>query len=238
MKQENDITVLSTFALDTLIDETGRVLGTQEGGPAYYLKRVFEDEEISYLFVPSPKMGVEILLTDKGEFGRVPNVTPAMRVGFSEFKTPYIVISTILDEFNLSNISDFKGKAFLDIQGYIRDGKNFGKKKELKDIEILDSAFCLKGTQEELRYIPAHFLEDKKIPLVLITRGERGCEVFYQSVRYEVRPEDILKPEHTIGAGDTFFGYFISQFIKREDPLASAQYATKKTSLFLSSQFK
>lgn len=87
--------------------------------------------------------------------GKVPKKPRPLKVKFSSIKTPFLLISTLLDEFSLKGISNFKGKTFLDIQGYARDGKDFGKKKHWKpDKEIVDSIFCLKGTKQEIEYIP------------------------------------------------------------------------------------
>lgn len=63
MKRKNKITILSTFARDRLLDETGCLIREQEGGPAFYLKNTFKNEKISFLLKSYPSIvKVEILM--------------------------------------------------------------------------------------------------------------------------------------------------------------------------------
>lgn len=237
MKDDKLITLLSTFAIDKVIDGVEKKIHEQKGGPALYLSHVFNEENILFkLKSPSP-VDVEILVTGGGEYGRVPKKPVSMKINFSKIKTPFLVISTLLDEYNLDGASDFSGKIFLDIQGYVREGKNFGKKKKWKPLSnVIKNIFCLKGTDEELKYIPREFLEKQKQKILIRTRGRLGCEVFTEGQRYRITPLSIVDAENTIGAGDAFFAYFISEFIRSNSAYQSAQYATEKTSKFLKSK--
>ncbi len=44
MKKENKVTILSTFAKDILVKETGEIISEQKGGPAFFLLKAFELE--------------------------------------------------------------------------------------------------------------------------------------------------------------------------------------------------
>ncbi len=182
-------------------------------------------------------MEVQILITKKGEFGRIPRRPTPRRISFSKIRTPFLIISSLLDELDLTNLSSFKGKVFLDIQGYVRNGNDFGKKKIWKpNKKVFANLFCLKGTKEELQNLPSQYLQKQKQRLLLITNGKRGCEVFAFGKRLVIKPSKVLKSKNTIGAGDTFFAYFVSRFAKKENVFDSARYAVNKTSSFLSAQ--
>lgn len=231
------ITILSTFAEDKLVNERGSIIRRQKGGPAFYLTRALKSEKHPFTLKSGPVMKVEILITKKGEFGRIPNKLKPKSIRFSAIRTPLLVVSTIMDEFDLKNFPDFKGMIFLDVQGYVRDGNNFGKKKIWKPSkEVMANIFCLKGTKEELKNIPPQFIEAQKRKVLLVTNGKLGCGVFAFGKWYLIKPEKIIRARNTIGAGDTFFAYFVSKFVKTGEILGSVKYATESTSNFLSLQ--
>ena len=122
----------------------------------------------------------------------------------------------------------------MDIQGYVRDGSDFGKKKYWNPPEeVVNSIFCLKGTSEELLYIPSSFLESQKQKILIETKGQLGCEIFIRGKHRAIHPSRIVDTNDTIGAGDTFFAYFISEYIRKQNVQMSAVYATEETRKFL-----
>lgn len=234
MALENKITIFSTFANDKLISESGALISEQKGGPAFYLKQALENERALFVLKTGAKMEVQILMTRKGEFGKVCEKLAPKLIHFSRIKTPFLLISSVLNEFDLTNLSTFKGKVFLDIQGYVRNGDDFGKKKPWNPSkEIMSNIFCLKGTKEELQNIPTRYIKEQKQKLLLITNGKHASEVFAFGKRYIVRPWKVVISKNTIGAGDTFFACFVSRFAKTAKALDSVRYATKRTSAFL-----
>ncbi len=237
MKLKNNIRILSTFTKDVLFDEAGSLVCTQQGGPAFYVTRVFKRESLPFTLTTGLVMGVEILLTKKGELGRVPMRPKRKSALFSNLKEKILVISTVADEFDLKGLSDFKGQVFLDIQGFVRDRKGFGKKKIWRpNVNVFENIFCLKGTKQEMENIPVKFLQQQKKKIVLITNGRRGCKVFAFGKRYIVKPKKITNSISAIGAGDTFFAYFVSAFSNGRDVVSSVKHAVAKTSEFLSFQ--
>ena len=126
---------------------------------------------------------------------------------------------------------------FVDIQGYVRNGNDFGKKQVWNEVrEIAPNIFCLKGTKEEVNYVPQDVLEYQKNRLLIVTDGSNGLEIFYKGGGFSVPAEKISKPKDTIGAGDTFFGFFVSSMYKGYDPEEAAREASKKTANFLQSK--
>lgn len=237
MAQESKITILSTFASDKLVSENGVTIIEQEGGPAFYLKKVFEKEGTLFVLRAGSKINVQILVTRDGEFGKVlKNPTPK-NIRFSQIKTPFLLISSVLDEFDLAQLPLFNGKVFFDVQGYTRDGTDFGKKKLWTASKaVFENILCLKGTKEELRYIPRQYLDAQKQKILIVTKGKSGCEVFVLGKRWVIRPPKVISSKNAIGAGDTFFAYFISYFIKTSKVLDSVKYAVKKTVVFLAAK--
>lgn len=237
MRKRNNITVLSTFAGDTLVGIDGSIIRRQNGGPALYLKRALENERALFTLKTGKKIEVQILLTNNGEFGKVPKNPRPRNVTFSKITTPYLIISTVLDEFDLNNLSTYRGQVFMDIQGYVRNGDDFGKKKLWQSSDETNAKiFCLKGTAEEVQYLPKKVKQTQKKKVLIITKGRRGCEVFALGKRYIVIPPQVVTGVDTIGAGDTFFAYFILCYINTTNARESAKYAVQKTMAFLASR--
>ena len=69
---------------------------------------------------------------------------------------------------------------------------------------------------------------------MVITKGSLGCEIFINGKRYKIKPRKHLNVLNTIGAGDTFFAYLVSRYLKTKDFLKSVEYAVDRTSEFLS----
>lgn len=214
------------------------MLKKEKGGPALFIEQVFKKEGVDFNANTSAGK-VDILITSKGEFGKITQKPKNTEIDFLKMKKSHVVISSLLDDFSFKNIEKFEEKIFLDIQGYVRNGDQFGKKKNWNiKHDIGKSIFCMKGTAEEIKFIPNAIINNQKKKILLITKGKEGCEIFAFGKRYVLKPDRIIKSDNTVGAGDTFFAYFISAFIKSEDVVGSVQYAIKKTSGFLETKIK
>ncbi len=228
------LTVLATSAEDKLVDETGAALESRNGGPAFFISAALQKENVEFSMISPPVLSVDILLKDGEEFGKMNREFPSMQVDFSSIKTPFLLISSVLDDFDLSNISEYKGQIFLDAQGYVRNGVDFGKKKEwVPSKNITSNIVCLKCTKQESQFIPLDFMDMQKNKILLMTEGRNGCTVFENSASTQVPAETVIGTRHTIGAGDTFFAYFISSFIKGKKVTESVKYATRLTAKFI-----
>jgi len=229
------ITIISTFARDKIIDRKRQTINIQNGGPAFYLSNIFKKEKIPFALVTTSKAETEILISNSGEIGKVKKRPKIQGINFSKIKTSFIIISTILNDFDLNEISSFEGKIFLDIQGYVRDGRKLGGKKFFSPSrKITSSIFCLKGTERELKYIPKTWLEQQKRKILIITKGSLGCELFIFGRKLKIKVKKKFPTLNNIGAGDVFFAYTIGKFLKTNNFLKSIKYAIEKTSKFLS----
>lgn len=234
--RKNKITLISSFAADRLFDQNNNLIREQKGGPAFFVSNVFRKMKTPYSIIPSPKMLVEILLKDGDEFGKI-EFRPALKIDYANIDTPYIFISPILNEFSLKNVDQYKGKIFLDAQGFTREAGELGKKKKWESTNLVEnSIFCLKAADYELPYLKKRFLKKQKERILLLTQGAKGCTVYAFGKSFFVKPKRIIKSPDTLGAGDTFFAYFISQYIITKDTYKSASYAVDKTSNFLASK--
>lgn len=234
MERRPNVSLLASYARDTLVSQTGEVLSVQNGGPAYFLESALIEENIKIQKPIFSFFDVSILITPEGEFGKIPQPSSPFTIAWSSVTEPAIIISTILDEISLERVNEFKGKIFLDVQGFVRDGKNFGKKKFWNPGNA--TLYCVKATAEELTFLPEEFIENQKKSLLLITKGKEGSTLYVNNNQIDMSPETIVNPKNTIGAGDTLFGYFVGQLIKNTPPDEALRYATVKTSLFLSSK--
>jgi len=231
------IAVISTYATDHFINsKTREEYKEQKGGPVEFLVRALKKLGLKpSVFTGSETLSVDILVDlEKGdEFGRIrakPTITP-----FPETQARSAIVSTILDEWDLSDSSDFKGLLFVDIQGYVRDGTDFGKKKAWDQVaKLAPYIFCLKGNEIEMSQIPLEVLENQKRErMVIITKDKKGADIFFQGKSFHLTPLRILNPPNTVGAGDTFFANFVYKFLETQDIEISCRFAFDQTSDFL-----
>ena len=234
MAGENQISVVSTYATDRLIDVTTmRILREQKGGPAPYIVQALQSLGFKPKVYTAEEMLVEILVDNNDEFGKIHPVKTKTKL--PNLETPVAIVSTLLDEWDLSRASEYRGKLFVDIQGYVRDGSAFGKKKAWEDIKNLaPSVFCLKGNNVEIDMLPKEVASGQSINrMLVVTKDSEGVEIHHKGQRFDYAPKQIVHPPHTIGAGDTWFANFVAKFIETEDINQSAEFTLDKTSEFL-----
>lgn len=230
------VALISTFAKDYIYNANGILLRKQRGGPAFFITNVFKEMGLSFSVIPSPELKIEIMLKDGDEFGKLPSVSPLV-IDCNKINTPFLAISPIIDEFELMGIDKYKGKIFLDAQGFTREVGEFGKKKKWKPEKAIEhSIFCLKVADYELPYINEHFIKNQKKKILLLTQGSKGCTVYAFGESFIIRPKKIVKSSDTLGAGDTFFAYFLTNYIRTNDQFISAEIASDKTLEFLTAK--
>jgi len=231
-----EISVISTYATDRLIDAaTMQIIKEQRGGPALYIIKALRASGIEPRVYTGEEMMVEILVRKDGEFGKIHE--PMTKTPLPKIATDSAIVSTLLDEWDLTGASEYGGKLFVDIQGYVRDGLVFGGEKLWNTArEIAPFIFCLKGNSIEIDMLPKEVVADQaKNRMLVVTKGKEGVEIFYQGQRLALAPSTTEKPPHTVGAGDTWFANFVAEFTRSDDVQKSAIFALDKTSEFLAS---
>ncbi len=224
------MTVVSTRSIDVLIDSQNGTMRSQDGGPAFFITRALTAEKVPFTLITGSVLHVEILLTPNGEQGKIPKpIQPPRKL--PPISTEAMLLSTIVDEWPCMWPA-FKGRQFIDVQGYVRNPASFGKKKRFAWITA--KPYCIKATAEELRFIPSGLLAaQKKERLLVVTRGAQGASVYHAGKLFSVKPSRIIKRQHMIGAGDTFFAHFVAHFLRSDDASRSAEHATAQTVIFL-----
>lgn len=234
MKQ---ITVVSTFSEDRLYYGKNDKRVSIQGGPAFYISDAFVKENISFEMRLAQRIIVDIFISNDGEFGKISETLDVFYPDYQSIQTPYILLSAIINEISLNTLERYQGKIFLDAQGFVRDGADFGKKKMWNPSDsIKERIFCLKVTLEEAGYLPEQFLEKQKDKMLIITKGSAGADLYFFGQKYSRIPNVQVNAHNTIGAGDSFFSYFIAQFIRVGDAMKSLDFAIIKTTDFLLSK--
>lgn len=229
------LVVASTFAIDRLFDQDGRIIQEQSGGPCLFIRQVLERENIPFVtLTPSEPARVDIRIQNGEEIGSVVYV-PTFPVDWKTILAPNLFISTIQDEISLEGIEEYSGRLFMDAQGFVRLSKQQGLKWSLSD-SLRQQVFCLKATEDECGFIDPAFIEEQKTRLLLITRGAKGATYWISGKRLEVAPKEMIRSSDTLGAGDTFFTYIIAGILREQPIEEAAQEAVQKTSDFLASK--
>lgn len=226
------IHIVSTYANDILLDDQGVVFARHPGGPIRFIERALTDVDVPHQSHSGEDMDVEILVTDKGEFGRV-SQQPAPRK-LSEIGAPkWAIVSTVLDEWTIDDAA-IPQKLFVDIQGYVRDGGIFVQKRQWSiSPQTAQKIYCVKGTEEEITYIPADILESQKQRLLIVTKGADGVDIYHKGKLTTVPAVKVRTLKDTIGAGDTFLAYLAASLYAGLSVPDAGMRAAHKTAEFL-----
>lgn len=234
MLRAKNISVVSSYATDRLIDaRAGKIIREQKGGPALYLVHALKKLGLHPEIFTGKKLLVDILVKQNDEFGSIKQ--KPLRLPFPPIKARSTIVSTILDEWDLSNAGKYPGLLFVDIQGYVRDGNDFGKKKPWEEIrDLAPSIFCLKGNSVEIGMLPSDVIDDQKRKrMLIVTKDREGVEIFSKGQHIDCQPATVVRPPNTIGAGDTLFANFVYQFMSTDNLESAAYFALNKTREFL-----
>lgn len=231
------IAVVSTEANDILINSEGKIFSRQPGGPTLFIERALKDSRVPYKLFKSDVIDVHILVTDEGEFGKVPSRPIQRKLGELNVRQ-WAIVSTVLNEW-IINDGPLPDKLFIDLQGFVRDGNDFGKKRRWEEInEFADKVFCLKGTEEEVACLPPAIIEDQKNRLLIITKGTEGADIFDRRKFTHISVEEVTGIPNTIGAGDSFLAYFVAAMYQGSEPAEAGAIAAQKTTEFLKQKFR
>lgn len=232
---DGKLIVASTAAEDRLFDGSGRLLRRQAGGPLFFIHRVLMQEGLPHVVsAPAESASVDIRLREGEEVGRVTFV-PDHPFSWRDIVSDNVLISTLLEEVPLVGAEAYGGRIFLDAQGYVRSARLSRRPWPMAD-GSWPSVFCLKATEEECAYTDARFIEDQKRRILLVTRGARGVAGWAYGVGFGAEPDRVLRPSDTLGAGDSFFAYFVAGIIRNLSVRQSVRRAVAKTSGFLAAK--
>jgi len=228
----SQLNVVSSKAVDVLLRPDGSRIDEISGGPAFFIRSALQESGVDFTINEGEKMQVEVKVYDHKEISKV--ARPSQTRKLSEIDAgDWCIISTLLNEWSIDVVPKC---AFVDIQGYVRDGSRFGGKRSWPiDGETSRKIYCLKGTAEEISYLPAELVEDQKANrMLVITDGERGSTIYCAGEQVSIPAELVENLPNTVGAGDTFFAYFAASLYQGNDFRTAGAYASTKTAEFLS----
>jgi hypothetical protein len=230
------ISVVSTYTSDILIDSGNKLLDLRSGGPAYFISAALSTENVDFELITGNDITTEILITKEGEYGKIPIQPKSLHLKNTKLN-PWTIVSTVLDEWDISNIS-LPDYTFIDIQGFVRNGSDFGIKKVWKNSQkIIAQSYCIKGTAEEINMLPAPLLETQKKKLLIITNGSKGLDLYVNGKQYFLAVNELKELPDTIGAGDTFFAYMVAGMYKGLSAVDACVYSINKTTFFLENKY-
>ena len=230
-----NITVISSFARDTIVDASGK---KQEllGGPALFITDALEKTDFQYqLITPPQPFTVEIQVDARGEHGRIVNQPPVTIIDLAKHTEAPVLISTILQEFEFINKSNGARWLYIDAQGFVRDGRfSGGKKRWQPPSNMTNTIACLKATDQESKYIdPAILQHLKERAIVIITNGSQGSVLYNLGSISRLVPKMKADTKNTVGAGDTLLALFTAEHIRSNNVELSLKRATDGVTDFL-----
>lgn len=230
--KDDTITVVSSRAVDILLRKDGTVIDKIEGGPAFFIESALRDANVPFRLNEGEQMTVNIEVRKDGEYGKVTPASTRRSLGDIDING-WCMVSTLLDEWKIEG--DLPDRLFVDIQGYVRDGTDFGLKQSWPlDRSTTSKIFCLKGTEEEVCYIPDDIIdEQKKERMLVVTQGRRGAAIYYEGNKYSIPARPLNNLPDTVGAGDTFFSYYIAALFNGSNAEDAGYRAIRKTREFL-----
>jgi hypothetical protein len=218
------ITVASSYALDLIYLKDKTVV--RDGGPALFIRRQLKREQLPFFHCKGKHVGlVEIDLRGEKPTGRT---IKASSIILPEPEEPpdLFLLSTLLDEAPVKPLGKLNA---IDIQGYVRDCSDFGKKISFSHPD-LNRFQIIKATKKEALYLPKELLDTH--PLLLITDAEQGLELKSCGKSQKILVEP-LSPPDAIGAGDTFFTAFSTHYCKTGSVDSAVKHALNQTRALL-----
>src|SRR3990167_9074820 len=158
-----ELTVVSTYVKDFLLDVRGQPISVRSGGPAWFFSRILQQRAIAYELITGAEREVEIVVMTGGEErGRVRDEVEAQPLPSTN--TPNLLISTLHHEWDIRSLRNYVSRVFLDVQGFVRNPvAGFGEKKLWSEIEdVATRLFCVKATEREAQFLPEGFIEEQK----------------------------------------------------------------------------
>lgn len=227
-RPNHSIQVISTYAIDEIIDRCGCVTKVL-GGPAFWISQAVKKLPFRLTLVTPPEVAkVRVRVTRNGEVGTITKLRPFTNI--AKIHKP-VLVSTIGRELSPRQMQMLTGPIALDVQGYIRV-----LKKSVRfslPMPLAQNIIIMKATLAETRKIdPALLADQKRYRLLLITRGAKGF-ILYDHGRSREYTGKPIKPKNTIGAGDTVFAVFSSIYFSGRTSHYAAQEALRDVREFL-----
>lgn len=217
------IKIFSTYTKDEIDNQDKNLKIIRNGGPAFFIENIFKKNKIKYKMI-SQKAVIKIEIKNGIEEGILKNKLREKKIKNIK-NDDIIIISTVDKEWLFCGKFLKKAIIFLDVQGYVRAIR---KNKLICKSDFWNNIFCIKGNEHEIRWLPKNVIKNQKRKCLIVTKGVEGAVVYLRNKKYILNAKKV-KPEDTIGAGDTFFAGFIAGFIRNNgDIVKSGKFAIKE----------
>lgn len=223
--------VIASFAQDEVHDTRSGIRELRPGGLAYWINLCFESIKSSLAIhtAKTPAI-VSISVSEGEETGVILHVPRIMPLSQNYRDASLFMVSTISDEYDLHDLEQTTGIHALDVQGYLRS--NFFSRPDSEIDFVLKLFEIVKMTESEMGVIPVHIVNEFKKRICLVTKGSKGFSLFENGIE-TIFEATKINTQDTIGAGDTFFAAFCSEYIKSNNSIAAANFAKIQVELFL-----
>jgi sugar/nucleoside kinase (ribokinase family) len=162
----------------------------------------------------------------------------------TSFDAKIIHVAPIAGEIAPETVNELRKKTkilSLDPQGFLREFSKDGRVsvKNLMPQSVLEQIDIYKSSSEEIRVVTG--LQSLKkamkkisglgVKIVIVTMDAGGAEVFFEETFHRIpayKPATLIDPT---GAGDTFAGAFLAEYVKRKDPVWCACVGAAAASL-------
>jgi len=132
--------IISIYSRDIFLESNE----IKKGGPARFIKFVFDKNFVEYELISAEKEAVVEIKKFQGE--ERGKINQSYNIPLREIsKNCNILISTILKDVDLDKIPKVEGLSAIDIQGFVRDDKSFGNKLKF-DFKNYSKFDIVKGT--------------------------------------------------------------------------------------------
>lgn len=236
MSNQKGIAIISTFAKDcvTFLDEGKTEI--KRGGPAFWIERVLKRNKVPYyLVLGDHDCLVEVEIQNGQPLpGKIKNLAT---ITLSEpLVADATIISPLLDEFDLNQVSKIHGTVAVDVAGYTRAGKwgqgiqNVPTPSE----DIRSKIEILKANDREYACLADDWTEEqKKNRILLLTHGKDGLDLWDKGEQMHFKAPD-AQPKNVLGSGDTFITAFVISYLRHKSARQACVEATQEVKeLFL-----
>lgn len=226
-KDKPNITLISSFSRDKIVKDDA--VSYCLGWPAYFIEKAFKKEDIRIENISKANFfEIEIHTWSDWETGKV--ISKRSNRLQHQIDCENIIISTIMDEFKLSDVRHVKAKRlFIDLQWFCRIYKT------IRDTRYFDQKeLFVHATKKEYSNISKSFLEKlKRHHTLLVTDSRNDAFIYHKWQKKREKVEAINSLKDTVWAWDTFFANFICQYLQTWDVFLSTKRAIQQTHIFL-----
>ena len=221
--------IAGCFADNIVMDRDRDTIEKKEGGPAYFIKNVFDELGDEYELAKSKRGIIEIHIEDGKEKGRFPL---ACKVTHTPITSKVVLAYAVSNEVCIDKLKGDFNEIYVDSRGFVRDPDNFGGKKDwcVKNVEKVK---VLKTTPLEMQYVPENLLSHiRKNGVLVVFKDEGKISVTEGGNEHEY----LLETPSTcasIGARETFFAAFSSEYSKNRDPKKAMDFAVGHCKKFM-----